>query len=222
MINNRAVIFVNGVLPEPKAVLSLIHPGDLLIAADGGLRHIKRLGLTPHVLIGDLDSVSPQDILALQNSAVQVERYPVDKNETDLELALLYACRHKCQHIVLIGALGGRLDQTLGNISLLLLPELAGLDVRLDDGIEEVFFIRTSAALDGQPGDTVSLLPWNGPVQGVTTHHMRYPLFAETLYPEHTRGISNVIEDLPASVQISSGLLLCIHTRKSQKGSADL
>jgi hypothetical protein len=63
----------------------------------------------------------------------------------------------------------------LANLSLLTDPALSALDIRLDDGVEEVFFCRASAPNGGQAkvrgrsGDTVSLIPWNGPVEGVTT-----------------------------------------------------
>ena len=76
----------------------------------------------------------------------------------------------------LVAALGGRLDQTLANINLLLLPELADRDVRLFDGIEEVFLIRDQVTIHGQPGEIVSLIPLQGPVTGITTRGLQYPL----------------------------------------------
>jgi thiamine pyrophosphokinase len=106
------------------------------------------------------------------------------------------------------------LDQTLGNLGLLLRPELDGLDVRLEDGREEAFLIRGSAEIQGRAGDIVSLLPWNDPAEGVTTHALRYPLRDETLYPDRTRGISNEMQGDTAQVSLRAGILLCIHTRK--------
>ena len=62
--------------------------------------------------------------------------------------------------ILIVGALGGRLDQTIGNLALLSRPGLADLDVRLEDGLEEAFFVRRSCRILGNPGDLVSLIPW--------------------------------------------------------------
>ena len=107
-----------------------------------------------------------------------------------------------------------RLDQTLANLYLLELPALEGLDVCLDDGREEVFIIRGRAEIIGQPGDTVSLLAMDDCVRGVLTDGLRYPLKEETLYQNRSRGISNEMLAKAATVQVSSGRLLCIHTRR--------
>ncbi len=113
----------------------------------------------------------------------------------------------------MIGALGGRLDQTLGNISLISDSRFAALDVRLDDGVEEVFFCRDKAKVEGRRGDIVSLIPWNGTVKGINTNGLRWLLNHETLYPEKTRGISNEMLSAVAEVSIEAGLLLIIHRR---------
>jgi thiamine pyrophosphokinase len=144
-----------------------------------------------------------------------IEEHPQDKNETDLELALRYAVSRSPAGILIVGALGGRLDQTLGNIGLLASPDLAGLDVRMDDGLEEAFFCRTQAEIRGGPGDIVSLLPWGGAVRGVRTEGLRWALRDETLYADKTRGISNEMLETGAHVNISAGLLLVIHRRQS-------
>jgi thiamine pyrophosphokinase len=217
MPEKRALIFANGEQADLTAMARLVQLGDFLIAADGGLRHLHALHLEPHLLIGDLDSVSAEEVGQVTRASGRVMRYPVHKDETDLELALLTAVREGYKEILILGGLGGRLDMTLGNISLLLLPELAGCAVRLDDGTDEVFFIRPSVPgqlIEGQPGERVSLLPWGGPAAGVRTEGLYYPLQGETLYPERTRGISNQLLASQAVVWLESGMLVCIHTRE--------
>ncbi len=211
----RTVIFVNGKLRSPKRLAAQLQADDCFIVADGGLRHLRRLGLKPHLLIGDLDSVTEADVQWASANGAEIRRYPREKDETDLELALKAAVDTGTRTILLAAALGGRLDQTLGNLFLLARPELNGLDVRLEDGFEEVVLIHDHIELLGQAGDIVSLLPLNGPALGVTTRALKYPLIGETLYADSTRGISNVMEDHKAVISISGGLLLCIHTRKS-------
>lgn len=213
-MSSRAVIFVNGDLPDPAAVENLLLPDDLWIAADGGLRHLRAMGKLPHLLVGDLDSVDPDVLPELQAAGVRVLRYPPAKDETDLELALNAALENGAERILLIGALGGRLDQTLGNLFLLADPRFANLDVRLDDGQVEVCLIRSQAEIHGLPGDTVSLLPLGAPVEGVTTQGLQYPLVAATLLPYRTRGISNVLMGTFARVSLQSGLLICVHARR--------
>ncbi|PKN90302.1 MAG: hypothetical protein CVU45_03280 [Chloroflexi bacterium HGW-Chloroflexi-7] len=94
-------------------------------------------------------------------------------------------------------------------------PLLTGVKVTIEDGAEEIFIIRDSAEISGQPGDVVSLIAMKGEVIGVETRDLKYPLRHETLYQEKSRGISNVMLGDQAGVSIESGLLLCVHTRKS-------
>lgn len=217
MEEKRAWIFVNGELSRPDLLKSRLAPGDLRIAADGGLKHLQAMNLLPDLLIGDLDSTDPEVVAQLAEQGVQVERHPVEKDETDLELAVLRAVQLGCGCLRLAGALGGRLDMTLGNLFLLGLPAVEGLDVRMDDGLEEVFLIRSQGDIEGQAGERVSLLPLGSPASGVRTEGLYYPLRGETLYPERTRGISNVMLGSSARVTLEKGILICIHSRFDPK-----
>ncbi len=210
--SKRAILFVNGDLPRPDRFRSYLLPDDILIAVDGGLRYLTTFNLIPDFIIGDLDSADPEEVNRLQSQGVKVHRFPIRKDATDLELALEAAVKLDVSTIWIAAALGNRIDQTLGNIFLLTQPELASLDVRLVDGIREVFLIRDEVTIKGFPGQTVSLLPLLGPVSGVTTFRLAYPLNHETLYPYHTRGISNVMLAETAAITIEDGTLLCIHT----------
>lgn len=210
--NPRLVLFVNGDLKAPEKLRAQLRPDDILIAVDGGLRHLTGLGLTPDLILGDLDSADPARVAELEAQGVPVRRYPPEKDETDLELGIEAALEQGAKTLWIAAALGDRLDHTLGNIFLLTQPRLAELDVRLVDGEQEVFLIRDQVTLAGQPGQIVSLIPLMGPVPGVTTGRLAYPLRHETLYPDRTRGISNVMTAETATVSIDSGILLCIHT----------
>jgi len=211
----RAMLFVNGELRNPAVVKEMLQPSDYLVGVDGGLHHLKNLGLQPHLVIGDLDSISGAEVRELERDRIRILRYPVDKDETDLELALLAVLKEGYRSIRLVATLGGRLDQTLGNLFLLTRPELFGCDVRMEDGVEEVFIIRTREKILGQTGDIVSLLPLAGNVTGIITRGLRYPLHGETLWFDHTRGVSNVMQGNQAFVEVAGGVLLVIHTRQA-------
>ena len=215
----RTIIFANGFLPDLGSARHLIQPDDILYAADGGTRHALALGLLPSVVIGDLDSLMPDDRRRLEALGVEIKQYPRDKNETDLELALNFAIQTGTHEILIVGALGGRLDQTLGNLSLLSDSRLSKYDIRLDDGVEEVFFTRKRNEIRGKPADIVSLIPWGTEVTGICSEGLRWPLRSETLFPESTRGISNEMLNEMAGIEIASGLLLCIHWRKRVFGN---
>ena len=210
----RLIIFANGIVPNLESARGLIQTGDVLIAADGGTQHALALGLFPSLVIGDLDSLTPEERQKLDANSIEIQQYSRDKDETDLELALQYACRSGFNKILVVGALGGRLDQTLGNLSLLTNPELAALDVRMDDGVEEAFFTRRRCEFHGKPADIVSLIPWRGAVSGVCTEGLHWPLNNETLFQDKTRGISNEMSRETATISLRSGLLLVIHHRQ--------
>ena len=91
----------------------------------------SHLGLQPHMLIGDLDSVTLEDVHRLETAGCAVIKFPAEKDETDFELALDWAVRQDLHEIVVVGALGGRLDQTLANLFLLGWELLAGCQVSL-------------------------------------------------------------------------------------------
>lgn len=209
-----AFIFVNGRLPSLKAARAMLQPEDWLVAADGGARHLAKLGLTPHLVVGDMDSLSAADLERLEQAGVKLLRFPRQKDETDLELALQVVIKGGWRRVRIIGALGGRFDQMLANLALLTQPLPEGVDLRLDDGVEEAFIIRSQAQVEGKRGDVVSLLPQGGSVGGVVTEGLRYPLNGETLYAHRTRGVSNEMLVEIASVRIASGALVCVHRRK--------
>jgi len=210
---SRIVIFANGQLPDPPKAAALLQRQDFLIGADGGTRHILSLGLKPHVVIGDLDSLNFTTVAGLEKNGVTVLRYPTDKDATDLELALDYALQQQPEELLVMAALGNRLDQTLANLALLTDPRFAALPLRLDDGVEEILICRDQAQIRGRSGDLVSLIPWAGAVEGIHTEGLRWPLHDEILYPHKTRGISNELLSGTARVQIKSGVLLIVHRR---------
>ena len=222
MLMPRCLIFANGTLPDLDSARRLLRADDFILCADGGTRHALTLGLTPHVIIGDLDSVPDGQAQQMIEQGVEVFQFSRDKNETDLELALEYAVEQNYREIVIVAALGERLDQTLGNIGLLADPRYSTLrpssgqafDIRLDDGIEQAFFCRDESKIEGKLSDLVSLIPWRGEVTVVRTQGLKWPLADETLSPHKTRGISNEMLGETAQVKIKSGLLLIIHRRQ--------
>lgn len=211
----RILIFANGQLPDLDKARALLKPDDYVICADGGTHHAFAVGAMPHIVIGDLDSIQDTDRERIESAAIPVRQYSQDKDETDFELALRHALEQKPMSILVIGAAGGRLDQTIANLAALSDPALAALEVRADDGVEEFLFCRSQVQVRGGIGDLVSLIPWGGVVEGVRTSGLRWPLHDKTLYPYKTRGVSNEMIAETASVRLTSGLLLIIHRRQS-------
>lgn len=205
----RAVIIANGIIGGLRPV---IFPEDIIIAVDGGLRHCLALNLRPYILIGDMDSLSPEEIDAVTLSGVPISRYPARKDHTDMELALHFAGSLGADDIVLLAALGARWDMTIANIMLLASPELVGRRVRILDGMQEISLIQSGETLrfEGDVGDLLSLIPLKTDAHNVCATGLEYPLGGETLHFSATRGISNVFRDQTATVFLEDGLLLCV------------
>jgi thiamine pyrophosphokinase len=208
----RAIIVANGRLERPQEIADHLQPGDLLIAADGGARHLQKASLLPHVLIGDFDSLEAGELQALEHSGVKVVQHPARKDYTDLELALRYAAQNGMRHALVFGALGGRWDQSLANLLIAAAPGLEHLEVALVDGAQRISLLRGGQrrTLHGQPGETVSLLPVGGEAVGIHTQGLEYPLHGEDLHFGATRGISNTLLAAQAQVSLQRGLLLLV------------
>lgn len=212
----KVLIFANGETNDGAMVrraLALAAPNPFVIAADGGARLVSYFGLTPNAIIGDMDSITAEALERGQMQGASILRYPPAKNETDLELALLYAVEQGAGWIRVIGAAGDRLDQTLSNIYLLGLPALSGCDVRLVAGKQEAWLMMAGmTTIEGAAGDTVSLIPLSGAVQGIRTEGLHYPLKHETLSFGPARGVSNVLDGTHAAIYSEDGILLIVHT----------
>jgi thiamine pyrophosphokinase len=213
---SRVIIFANGEFRDSVVVREVITPDDFVIGADGGTMHALSIGVVPNLVIGDLDSLSQEDLERVTAAGIEVRAYPRRKDETDLELALKYAAGLGAGEVLIFAALGGRLDQLIANVLLLTLPELCGMDVRIVDGEQLAFLIRGRARIDGSPGDSVSLIPIGGDVTGVTTTGLEWELEDDTLAFGPARGISNRITADQATVGILGGLLLCVLIHRNE------
>lgn len=211
-----AIVVADAPVGELAPFRHLLEHADLIIAADGGARHVLALDMLPQLAIGDFDSLEPEFFAQLESAGVTIARHPAHKNETDLELALLAAIERGATCIQVLAALGGRPDQHLANLQLLTHPALATADVRLLHRNWEVFVIRSRSRVVGSAGDTVSLLPMTDEVHGITTEGLYYPLRHESLRLGPARGVSNVLVDREAIVVVEAGLLLCMHEIREQ------
>ncbi len=206
------IVVVAGGEADHEALRRATSGARWILAADGGADHLRAIDVLPHQVIGDLDSIDPETRSWLQTHRVPIERHPVDKDATDLELALACA-RALGKTIRVFGAWGSRLDQTLASLLLLAHPQWAGWDIRFVGAGREAFVIREEGWIEGEPGDRVSLIPLIEDAQGVTLEGLFYPLTEGTLPFGATLGVSNRMIAPRARVRVRQGLLLVIHER---------
>lgn len=211
----KAIVVAGGdAAPEDAARLA---DADLVIAADSGAEWLDALGVRPDVLVGDMDSIDPGLLERLRNEGVTIERHPEDKDASDAELAVVRAVSDGAEDVVLVGALGGgRLDHELANILLVADGRWRGHRLQIVRGATTARAAHGGEKLDlaGAVGDLVTLLSVNGDAWGVRTEGLRYPLAGESLGLGRSRGLSNQVEQPPASVSLERGTLVVIETRK--------
>lgn len=200
------------VLPSDRAV---IRDDDFVVAADGGALALERWKVLPHLVVGDMDSLGDAGVQRLARRGIAVAKFPKEKDESDLELAVAQAIAAGAQEIVLLGALGGeRLDHEAANLLLLADPGYDGVRLEARRGALRLSAVRGpgSLPLDAPPGTLVTLLPVAADAEGVRTEGLRYPLAGDTLAFGKSRGLSNEIASQPASVALARGTLLIFVT----------
>ena len=205
------LIFANGDLEGDGAwIRPFLAQATVTIAADGGLSHLQALDHPPQMLIGDLDSVTPAQLAWAEAHGCETIRHPQVKDETDLELALLYAIDHYRDEVLVFAAFGGRVDQALSNILLLAHPDLFGRRVALMAPHQRTWIVTAEAGaitVDGREDDLISLIPLGGDVRVAETAGLQWPLHFGP-----ARGVSNRMTAERASIRVAEGLLLCTHT----------
>jgi len=196
--------------PVDERLRASLPEAATVIAADSGLDQAERLGLHVDVVVGDFDSVDPQQLEAAERAGATIERHPAEKDFTDLELALRVARRRGATRVVVVGGWGGRIDHALANLLLLGASEFATLNVEAVGAGGRVVAVHDHVDLGGRQGDLVTLLAVGQPARGVRTEGLRYPLHGETLHPGSTRGVSNEMLGSRSRVEVEQGVLLAI------------
>ncbi|MGH2407000.1 MAG: thiamine diphosphokinase [Candidatus Limnocylindrales bacterium] len=210
-----------------RAALDAAWPGwaddvDRVVAADGGAAAATSLGLRLDLVVGDMDSIGPNDLAQVRVRGIALDVRPVDKDESDTEIALRAALEGGATAVTVLGATGGaRIDHALANVWLLALPAASGRAVVLLDARSRLRLLDGPgrAELSGFAGDLVSLLPFDGLATGVTTEGLAYPLRDEDLPVGPSRGLSNVRTGHVANVSLRAGRLLIIETHQSEGDS---
>ncbi|MCP3998190.1 MAG: thiamine diphosphokinase [bacterium] len=205
-------LIVAGGNPVKTAVLSHLANPSWVVAADSGLDQAYRLGISPDLVVGDMDSVTPDALARAEDDGVAIERHPMAKDATDLELAIDAASAAGFERATIIGGTGGRMAHTLANAMVLLKERSIVLDWRTSRATITAVRSGESQHFRNSDGPLLSILAIGGPAACSSTG-LRWPLGLSPLVAGSTRGISNEITGETATVSVSSGQVLTIHER---------
>jgi len=212
------IIILSGGEPLEDAAAIRLPDHDAVIAADSGLRHAVDLELAVDLVIGDMDSVDDGLLAAFAGGGTGVERYPVDKDKTDLELAVEAALGRGASRITILGAYTGRLDHLLGAMGLFAATIPVVDELVWTDGSTTVAGCgpRLPVSLDAAVGDRISLVSTGVDAVGVGTTGLHWNLTGGTLPAGSTRGLSNIVDARPVTISLTGGTLLVIHERTTR------
>ena len=189
---------------------------DYVIAVDGGLSYCGLLHVEPDLIIGDCDSMTEQEKLAVeqlqQTVPEKICRLPECKDDTDMLAAIKRGLELGYRRFVLLGGLGGRLEHTLGNLQLLDWLSTQGA-VGFLAGEKTVVTALRDGSLTFPPAMSgyLSVLCSSGTAHGVTLSNLKYPLTGYDMTSSFPIGVSNeFLPDRPAAVSVKDGCLLLI------------
>jgi len=214
----HALIVANGVIENPALVLEILS-GDyhfnnqyLIISADGAVKNCFKLGLTPDVVIGDMDSIEKNDMEMIKSQTIKTiyVKSSAEKNESDTQLAIEYALENKIQNIILTGALGKRTDHSLANLLNIASEKFKDADLKILDEKYEISVLRNSGMVNGTVGNTLSIFSLTPSTFFINTDGLKYKLHNEQLLFSPIRGISNIFEKESVQIDFKDGLLLLV------------
>ncbi len=185
----RAIVFCSGMM-DSDAVWLPEYENDMILCADGGYRHAMRLGVTPDLIIGDLDSGINQ-----YPDEIASQIYPSEKDATDTNLCLDYAIEQGCSEVIILGGLGGRLDHEFSHYALLLYGLRRGVKVRLVNASNEIWMENGPFTLEPTDKKYISFFPFGGDVEEFTVQGLKYEAENMTLRCDLVQASSNQFED---------------------------
>jgi thiamine pyrophosphokinase len=208
----KAVIICSGNAPSMSLLEKEIDEDTIIICADGGANHLYNSSIIPHYLLGDFDSIAPEVLEYFRHQKVKLESYPVEKDDTDSELALNKAIELGAKEVVFLGCIGSRIDHVYGNIGLLKRCINAGVKGSIKDEHNYIFLMDKSATLYGSSGDTFSLQSFSGEVKNLNIRGAKYPLYNYDLEVGDPITISNMFLNEKVEITFDRGTLLVFYT----------
>ena len=200
----HAIVLCNGEPPSRQLCRRLARKADGIVAADGGANIARRYGITPDVIIGDLDSISAATRRFFGPSSI---KRVSTQYSTDLEKALDYLVTQEVTSVAILGVTGKRIDFTLGNLSVLWNYTQRFRVTVVHDGWVAMPIVKELSVM-AREKTTVSLIPF-GTCAGITLKGLKYPLHNARMRIGEI-GVSNVVVRSPFSVKVKKGRMMLI------------
>ncbi len=205
MEHAKGICYIVGAMPLEPALTPQLRSGDFLIAADGGYAALTDLGIIPHLVVGDFDS------LGCVPHHRDVHRLPCEKDDTDVGYAIKVALELGYTRFILLGGMGGRLDHTIANLQLLnYLAAHGALGILAGSGQAATAITNSSFTFPATCSGYCSVFCQCSAARGITLEGLKYSLTEGELTCQFPLGVSNEFLGVPARLQVRDGSLLLI------------
>lgn len=213
----EVTVVTNGNIENIEVLKSVINKSDYLICADGAAKYLMELNVLPDLLVGDLDSIHRDALKWIEKNHIKTEQFPVKKDMTDTELAVEFAIKKSPETINIIGAIGSRMDHSLGNIMLLYKIYKSGVKGRIINEINDITITDRPISIEGRIGQTISILPIGGDAKGITLEGFEYPLRDHDINLGSSLGISNRFASNTGRISVREGIILIIKITENKE-----
>lgn len=211
----KALIVCGGKAPEKELLLEELKDSDIIIAADKGAEALYKCNIKPNFIVGDFDSIDENILNYYRKNNINLNAFPVEKDFTDSEAAVIKAINMGAHKIALLGCTGSRLDHVLSNINLLYYSLTSNIQCYIRDEFNYIRMVEKPTYIKKDKFKYFSLLSFKEDVINLTIHGAKYPLNNHHLKVGYLSGlgVSNEITENEAYIEFSSGILLIIQSR---------
>jgi len=206
----RAVVISNGNIEDKAFYDEYLKTASFVICCDGGANVAYKYGFLPDLILGDFDSVDKDVLEYFRNKNVEILEFPREKDKTDTQIAVEYLAERGFDEIVMLSCTGKRIDHVLANITLLYYLLERNIKGFIVDKNNIITMIKDRIKIEGKKGHILSLLPYTKIAKGISTKGLYYSLKDGSMEFGNPYGVSNVIIEDEATVEVKDGVLLVI------------
>ena len=202
----KCVIVTNGQIEDYQWLKKQVESADILLCADGAAKHLMNIGVYPDRILGDFDSIDQESLEWIRKKKIREEHFPTKKDVTDTDIAIDHALSYQPEEIIILGAIGNRMDHTLGNLYLLEKYRNSVESLIIMNPQNMISLIEGTVNIQHQKNTTASIIPISEKLEGITLEGFEYPLKDAALIRGESKGISNRIVEENATVCIEKGI----------------
>ncbi|MEZ4753687.1 MAG: thiamine diphosphokinase [Bdellovibrionota bacterium] len=206
-----ALIFLNSPIAPTLNLSKIDLENSKKYFTDGAIRYAKELGITPDIIIGDLDSADPELIIELKSRGAKII-CDSDQDYSDLEAAIDHAFENEIDRVQIIGSMDGRADHALTNFMILANPKYGSKELEIIDKNSTTKLLKTGKVieLNKSAGEILSIVQIQESI--ISMKGFKWELDQETIKVGSTIGLSNLITQEIASIEVHSGSVFAIQT----------